>query len=92
MDYRSVKSDPRCGQIADVADEVDRSSSILSNITKDIEFMVFNFSITHTGYKMRVKQRLRVIQALPQRATWNTADDDYEIAEELLDILAQHRN
>lgn len=92
MNCRSLKSDPRCGQTVNVTDEVYRSSSILSRITKEIEFMTFGFSVTQAGYQMRVKQRVRIIQAFPQCATWNTAADDYEIAQELLDILAQHRN
>lgn len=88
MNCRSLKSDPRCGQIVNVTDEVYRSSSILSSVTKEIEFMAFAFSVTQAGYEMRVKQRIRIIQAFPQRATWETTEHDYEIAQELLDILA----
>jgi hypothetical protein len=54
--------------------------------------MAFAFSVTQAGYEMRVKQRIRIIQAFPQRATWETAEHDYEIAQELLDILALRRN
>lgn len=92
MNCRPLKSDPRCGQIVNVADKVYRSSSVLSHVTKEIEFMAFAFSVTQPGYEMRVKQRVGIIQAFPQHATWNAAEDDYEIAQELLDILAQHRN
>ena len=53
--------------------------------------MAFSFSASKAGYEMRVKQRIGIIQAFSERATWNAEDNDYDIALELLDILGQHR-
>ena len=70
---------------------VNRLSSILSNVTKDVEFMAFSFSITPQGYEKRIKQRIDIIEAFPDGQTWDVMDDDYELSQEVLDILAQHR-
>lgn len=91
MNCRSLKSDQRCGQTIDPRNDINRLFSILSRVTREIEFMAFSFSASKAGYEMRVKQRIGIIQAFSERATWNAEDNDYDIALELLDILGQHR-
>jgi len=92
MNCKSLKSDQRCGQTIDAPNDINRLISVLSRVTKEIEFMAFSFSATKAGYEMRVKQRIGIIQAFPERATWNADDNEYDIAQELLDILRQHRS
>ncbi len=75
MNCRSLKSDQRCGQTIDAPNCINRLFSILSRVTKEMEFMAFSFSVTQAGYKMRVKQRIGIMQAFPERVTWSTEDN-----------------
>ncbi|PFH49957.1 hypothetical protein AMATHDRAFT_86106 [Amanita thiersii Skay4041] len=66
------------------------SAAWLHKISKQIEFMAFSFSATTQGYKVRIRQRIQVIDALTQCDTWSEKEEDYEIAQEILDILKQN--
>ncbi|KAF8628675.1 hypothetical protein AX15_003798 [Amanita polypyramis BW_CC] len=65
--------------------------SILVNVTKAVEFMAFSFSVTPQGYEKRFKQRINIIEAFTDRQTWDITDDDYELAQEILDIIEQYQ-
>ncbi|KAM6494430.1 P-loop containing nucleoside triphosphate hydrolase protein [Amanita muscaria] len=70
-------------------ESMNSDQSILSNFARAVEFMAFSFSVTSQGYEQRVKNRLRAIEDIANREVHEVVEDNQELKQEAMDILAQ---